>query len=68
MNSDCSAGKSHEPDRGFAKPHREDASNVEKRAAGERRHRSDLLDDALKDTFPGSDPVSITQPTGEESQ
>jgi len=26
-------------------------------------HREDALDDALKNTFPASDPVSIEQPT-----
>ena len=29
----------------------------------ERRHREKMLDDALKNTFPASDPVSIVQPT-----
>ena len=28
----------------------------------ERRHREKMLDDALKNTFPASDPVSIVQP------
>jgi hypothetical protein len=27
-----------------------------------RQHREDLLDDALKETFPASDPTSIAQP------
>jgi hypothetical protein len=73
MDSDGSAGKNREPDRAFPKPDPErtaftaEKRAAEKRAAGE-RHWSDLLDDALNDTFPGSDPVSITQPTGEESE
>jgi hypothetical protein len=29
----------------------------------ERRHQEDALDEALKDTFPASDPVSVVQPT-----
>ena len=29
----------------------------------ERRHREKMLDDALKNTFPASDPVSIVLPT-----
>lgn len=72
MDSDGSGGKNREPDRA-SKPDREltaftaEKRAAEKRAAGE-RHWSDLLDDALNDTFPGSDPVSITQPTGEESE
>jgi hypothetical protein len=28
----------------------------------ERRHREDMLDDALRNTFPASDPVSIVLP------
>ncbi len=28
-----------------------------------RMHREEALDDALKNTFPASDPVSIEQPT-----
>jgi hypothetical protein len=28
-----------------------------------RKHREEALDDALKNTFPASDPVSIEQPT-----
>jgi hypothetical protein len=27
------------------------------------RHQEDALDEALKDTFPASDPVSVEQPT-----
>ena len=29
----------------------------------ERRHREKMLDDALKNTFPASDPISIVLPT-----
>jgi hypothetical protein len=28
-----------------------------------RRHQEDALDEALKNTFPASDPVSLVQPT-----
>jgi hypothetical protein len=31
--------------------------------ARERKHQEDALDDALKNTFPASDPVSAEQPT-----
>ncbi|MGC2780787.1 MAG: hypothetical protein WA418_34640 [Bradyrhizobium sp.] len=34
----------------------------EEKARKKRRHLSDKLDEALEDTFPGSDPVSISQP------
>lgn len=33
------------------------------RAKEARRHQEEALDDALKNTFPASDPVSIGQPT-----
>ena len=41
------------------KPHRND-NDRDKR---NRRHREEALDDALKNTFPASDPVSIVLPT-----
>jgi hypothetical protein len=41
------------------KPHRDDRARDE----GEHRHQEDALDEALKDTFPASDPVSVEQPT-----
>jgi hypothetical protein len=31
---------------------------------GARRHLEEALDDALKNTFPASDPISIEQPGG----
>ena len=40
------------------KPHHEDSA----RETRERAHRENALDEALKDTFPASDPVSIEQP------
>ena len=41
------------------KPHRDDSAR-EKR---ERTHQENALDEALKDSFPASDPVSFEQPT-----
>ena len=41
------------------KPHHEDSA----RETRERAHRENALDEALKDTFPASDPVSVEQPT-----
>ena len=41
------------------KPHQNDSARDER----ERRHQENALDEALKDTFPASDPVSVEQPT-----
>ena len=41
------------------KPHQDDSA----RDKHERRHQENALDEALKDTFPASDPVSFEQPT-----
>jgi hypothetical protein len=41
------------------KPHKDDSAGDTR----ERRHQENALDDALKDTFPASDPVSVEQPT-----
>jgi hypothetical protein len=41
------------------KPHRDDSA----RDKGERMHQENALDEALKDTFPASAPVSVEQPT-----
>jgi hypothetical protein len=41
------------------KPHRDDSARDER----ERMHQENALDEALKDTFPASDPVSVEQPT-----
>ena len=40
------------------KPHQDRA-----RDERERRHQENALDEALKDSFPASDPVSVEQPT-----
>jgi hypothetical protein len=41
------------------KPNQDDCA----RAWRERSHQENALDEALKDTFPASDPVSVKQPT-----
>jgi hypothetical protein len=41
------------------KPRQDDWARDER----ERRHQENALDEALKDTFPASDPVSVEQPT-----
>ena len=41
------------------KPHRDDSPRDKR----ERMHQENALDEALKDTFPASDPVSVEQPT-----
>ena len=41
------------------KPHRDDSARDKR----ERVHQENALDEALKDTFPASDPVSVVQPT-----
>ena len=38
------------------KPHKDDGARTE------REHQEEELDEALKNTFPASDPVSIEQP------
>ena len=46
-----------------ANPKRKPHQGEYDRAKRARRHQEDALDDALKNTFPASDPVSIEQPT-----
>ena len=41
------------------KPHQDDSARNKR----ERTHQENALDEALKDTFPASDPVSVEQPT-----
>jgi hypothetical protein len=41
------------------KPHQDDSARDKR----ERTHQENALDEALKDTFPASDPVSVEQPT-----
>jgi hypothetical protein len=40
------------------KPHQDDCD----RKRREREHQEEALDEALKNTFPASDPVSVEQP------
>ena len=37
-------------------------SDAGKKAADEKRKLDDALEEGLEETFPGSDPVSVTQP------
>ena len=37
-------------------------SDAGKKAADEKRKLDDVLEEGLEETFPGSDPVSVTQP------
>ena len=46
-----------------AEPKRNPPQDDSARDERERRHQEDALDEALKDTFPASDPVSVEQPT-----
>lgn len=43
-----------------SKPH--DASKTRDKAAADKRQLDDALDEGLEETFPGSDPVNVTQP------
>ena len=45
-----------------AKPKHKHRHRENDRGAREQRRRDKALDDALKDTFPASDPVSVEQP------
>jgi hypothetical protein len=44
------------------KTHKGDHDHDHDRAERARQHQEEALDDALKNTFPASDPVSIEQP------
>jgi hypothetical protein len=47
----------------FAEPKRDPHQGDSAQDKRERRHQENALDEALKDTFPASDPVSFEQPT-----
>jgi hypothetical protein len=40
----------------------EELERTDDRDRDERQHEDDLLDEALKETFPASDPISIAKP------
>jgi hypothetical protein len=46
-----------------ADPKRKSRKGDYDRVSRARQHQEEALDDALKNTFPASDPVSIEQPT-----
>jgi hypothetical protein len=39
-----------------------DAKNAESAESAEKRRLDDALEEGLQETFPGSDPVNVTQP------
>jgi hypothetical protein len=45
-----------------ADPKRKPLKRDRDRSKQSRRHQEEALDDALKNTFPASDPISIEQP------
>src|ERR1700746_2022734 len=47
----------------MADPKRKPRQSDVNRDTGERRRQEEALDEALKNTFPASDPVSVEQPT-----
>jgi hypothetical protein len=47
----------------IAEPKRKPQEDDDERDKRERKHQEKALDDALKNTFPASDPISIEQPT-----
>lgn len=66
MSSDNIAATRRHPKPTLPEPDQKRKALEQQHAAEENGHGSDLLDEALNDTFPGSDPVSITQPVGEQ--
>ena len=47
----------------IAKPKRKHLQDDNERDERERRYQEKVLDEALENTFPASDPVSVEQPT-----
>jgi hypothetical protein len=45
------------------KPRKRPRSPKEQKAAADKRHREELLDEALDETFPASDPVAMIEPS-----
>ncbi len=44
------------------KPHQDDGDSDSDSDSDKRRRQEEALDEALKNTFPASDPVSVEQP------
>jgi hypothetical protein len=47
----------------IAEPKRRPQEDDDERDKRERKHQEKALDDALMNTFPASDPISVEQPT-----
>jgi hypothetical protein len=47
----------------IAEPKRRPQEDDDERDQRERKHQEKALDDALMNTFPASDPISVEQPT-----
>ena len=42
--------------------------DAQKKKVAERKHQEDLLDQALKDSFPSSDPIQLTEPAPQKEE
>jgi hypothetical protein len=66
MMEEWNKNRSLRPDHGESARHSEDESakrrEREARAAKRKERLDEQLDQGLEDTFPGSDPVAVTQP------
>jgi hypothetical protein len=63
MMEEWNKNRSLRPDRTELAPHMEDESAKRRERAAKRKQALDeQLDQGLEDTFPGSDPVAVTQP------
>ena len=63
MMEEWNKNRSLRPDRTELAPHTEDESAKRRERAAKRKQTLDeQLDQGLEDTFPGSDPVAVTQP------
>jgi hypothetical protein len=63
MMEEWNKNRSLRPDRTELAPHTEDESAKRREREAKRKQKLDeQLDQGLEDTFPGSDPVAVTQP------
>lgn len=63
MMEEWNKNRSLRPDRTELAPHTEDESAKRREREAKRKQKLDeQLDRGLEDTFPGSDPVAVTQP------